>query len=176
MHKAIFPLTNVEPLKHFQKICLNCYSQLLCKSCLVGCTLVHKDLIMKHLNLSSQDLKPGHYLKDTERLNYTEQQLSAPRPVKECSTPQPEEPLQINMPTPTCPPTTTQPATVPTPTPPASVMAPPQPQFAYQEINTLSMAGLTPHIQINETVGWGGPLGSITCILDLMMVSLFCGR
>ncbi len=100
-----------------------------------------------------QDLNPGTYLKGTERLSRIEQQLSAPSRVKESSTPQPEEPLQIHMPTPTTTTalgttvTTTSTTTATTP-----VAQPPQPKFGYHEVNVLSLSGLAPHVTINEQV------------------------
>ena len=47
-----------------------------------------------------QDLIPGKYLADDERFATMDEQLSAPRRQADSSTPQPEEPLEINMPTP----------------------------------------------------------------------------
>ena len=95
-------------------------------------------------------------MKDTSRQTILVHQLSAPRASKgESSTPQPEEPLQINMPTPT---TTAAIATIPTTTatttagPTSSVMAAPQPQFTYTEVTVSSLGGLSPHININDQV------------------------
>ncbi len=102
-----------------------------------------------------QELSPANYLKSRERLAYLEPQLSAPSKVKESSsTPQPEEPLQINMPTPTT--AAPIPSAAMTPLSAASnatpVVAPLLPQFGYHEINVMSLAGLAPHIAICDQV------------------------
>ena len=103
--------------------------------------------------LHNQELTPTNYLKDPSRYSTVEHQLSAPSKVKESSTtPQPEEPLQINMPTPTTTnlgSTVTTSSTVTTATP---AIQTPQPRFSYQDINVMSLAGLAAHIVINEQV------------------------
>lgn len=94
----------------------------------------------------------SNYLKDKSRLESLECQLSASTKVKESpSTPQPEEPLQINMPTPTVAATMPAPPNIPTtPSTPSSAPGPSQPKFGYHEINVMSPAGLTQHVAIND--------------------------
>lgn len=120
-----------------------------------------------------QDLLPGSYLKDTSRLNSLEHQLSAPsRVVKEGSTPQPDEPLQIVMPTPSVamgsggmmppPPSVgVMPMTAVTLSAAAvanmAILPPPaahhqQPQFSFSEMNGMTLSTLLSHITINEQV------------------------
>ena len=63
-------------------------------------------------------------------------------------TPQPENPVALSAVTPTVTTTTSTTTTTPGSTP----SLPPQPQFAFDDINTTSLAGLAPHITINEQV------------------------
>ena len=109
-----------------------------------------------------------------------DQQLSAPKPA-DPSTPQPEEPLQINMPTPTTammtnptvpgasiPASTVNTvataanapsggAAVPTggPVSGAGAIMAPQPQFNYNQINIMSFHSISQYIQVNDTVSLG---------------------
>ena len=65
--------------------------------------------------------------------------MSAPSKVKESSsTPQPEEPLQINMPTPMTTSLVTTITTSSTVTMTTPVVLTPQPRFSYQDINVMS--------------------------------------
>lgn len=104
--------------------------------------------------LTSQDLVPGNYLKDGSRLTKLEHQLSPPSKPKDSSTPQPDEPLQINMPTPT---TTMMTQVISNPTAISnaasalSAAAPLQPQYGYNEIN-LNFSSVSNHIIINDQV------------------------
>ena len=117
-----------------------------------------------------QELQPTDYLADLSRLDKLENQLSAPKKMNESSTPQPDEPLQINMPTPTVAPNIPGAQTVAPP--PGAAAGPqggvpgsagagassgagisaPQPQFGYNEINHMSLGSLAHHISINEQV------------------------
>ncbi|KAK2193621.1 hypothetical protein NP493_11g11020 [Ridgeia piscesae] len=110
------------------------------------------EVLCKNLNIDIIELNPANYLKSRDRLAYLEPQLSAPSKVKEsASTPQPEEPLQINMPTPTTAVVMSTASMTPLSTTGATpVVAPLLPQFGYHEINVMSLAGLAPHIAICE--------------------------
>ena len=100
-----------------------------------------------------QELKPGNYLKDTTRQQVLEPQLSmSSKPAipshPAMSTPQPENAVALSAVTPTVTTTTSTTTTTPGSTP----SLPPQPQFAFDDIITTSLAGLAPHISINEQV------------------------
>jgi len=114
------------------------------------------------------------YLKDISRGQAIERQLSMPvsaadraraeaaKPKETATTPQPEDPLQINMPTPTSAilvaPSVpavapyTMPAVPATMTSPAGATPPQQPQFAYADIHVNNPNGLKDRIFINEQV------------------------
>ena len=126
-------------------------------------------------------MNPGDYLRNPDRLTHIDHQLSnSNRGAKELSTtPQPEEPMGIsivagasaataapmgpvvNHQVPPMAPSATLPghpaSAVPTqPTVPGAggISAPTMSQFSYDDLNVLSMSGLTPHITINENLGF----------------------
>lgn len=115
------------------------------------------EVLCKTLNIDLNELKPGTYLKDTSRLQSLEPQLSvnkqiplAPMP-PQVGTPQPE----VRPPVPgitTATPTVTSASITGTSTPGSTPSLPPQPQFAFDDINVTSLAGLTPHIVINDQI------------------------
>lgn len=93
-----------------------------------------------------QDLIPTNYLKDRSRAATLEPQLSGPP--KQLSTSNSNDVISI-------PPATQAVATaaIASHTSGATNAAMPhQPQFTFQDINTQSLAGLAPHININENV------------------------
>jgi CCR4-NOT transcription complex subunit 1 len=113
------------------------------------------EVLCKTLNIDINDLKPFGYLKDPDRINQIEMQLSGPAKAKEQPvTPQPEEPMGMGIAAGVAASVTSS-----TPTasaqgaPPAAVSTPPQPQFGYHDINVMSLSGLAPHITISEQLG-----------------------
>ncbi|XP_060561916.1 CCR4-NOT transcription complex subunit 1-like [Ruditapes philippinarum] len=113
------------------------------------------EVLCKTLNIDLNELKPCNYLKDTSRLSTYEPQLSInkqiiPLPVVQPTvTPQPETGgVALTNVTPTV--TTTSITT--TTTPGSTPSLPPQPQFAFDDINVTSLAGLAPHIVINDQI------------------------
>ncbi|KAL4234231.1 CCR4-NOT transcription complex subunit 1 [Mactra antiquata] len=111
------------------------------------------EVLCKTLCIDLHELKPGTFLKDTSKLATIEPQLSInkqliPPPVEPVSTPQPE-PAGITLTNVT--PTVTQSITATT-TPGSTPSLPPQPQFAFDDINVTTLAGLAPHIVINDQI------------------------
>ncbi|KAL3860717.1 hypothetical protein ACJMK2_010802 [Sinanodonta woodiana] len=114
------------------------------------------EVLCKTLNLELNELKPGNYLKDLNRLATLEPQLSMP---KVASTPPQPEP-QLNLTQTSMNQVTFASVIPPTPmvsinsnnTPGTTPSLPPQPQFAFEDINTTSLAGLAPHITINDQI------------------------
>ncbi|CAH1270308.1 CNOT1 [Branchiostoma lanceolatum] len=101
------------------------------------------EVLCKTLNLDIADLKPGNYLKDKDKLSHIEEQLSAPKNDK------PVEEVQhvsstTGMPSVTSTTTTTTTTAVPS--------IPPEPKFSFHDVNTMTFAGLAPHISISNNV------------------------
>ncbi|KAJ8302566.1 hypothetical protein KUTeg_018962 [Tegillarca granosa] len=96
-----------------------------------------------NLKFEIEDLKPGTYLKDESRLADIMPQLSG-----KTMTPQPEPAVPVL--TATTPTVTT--TTITTPTSTTTPNMPPQPQFAFDDIVTSSLSGISSHIIINDQV------------------------
>ena len=112
------------------------------------------EVLCKTLNVDLNELNPGTYLKDTQRYNKLDPQLSIvkqalPPPHPNVGTPQPET---TAVPISTETPTVTATSIASTTTPGSTPNLPPQPQFAYDDINVTSLAGLTTHIVVNDQV------------------------
>lgn len=101
------------------------------------------EVLCKTLQIDLNDLKPGTYLKDESRLADIMPQLSG-----KTMTPQPEPAVPVL--TATTPTVTT--TTITTPTSTTTPNMPPQPQFAFDDIVTSSLSGISSHIIINDQV------------------------
>ncbi|KAJ8002771.1 hypothetical protein DPEC_G00162420 [Dallia pectoralis] len=104
------------------------------------------EVLCKNLSLDINDLKPGTLLKDKDKLKSLDEQLSAPK--KE--TKPPEEMLPI-VSTGDFLPFAAAPST-PATTTACTATGPPTPQFSYHDINVYALAGLAPHIIINNNI------------------------
>jgi len=114
------------------------------------------EVLCKTLSLDLNELNPGRYLKDQYRLSQLEPQLSQVKPSASThqimgGTPQPPPETAPPVLTAVTPTVTT--ATVTSSTTPGSTPSlPPQPQFAYDDINVISLAGLAPFIVVNDQI------------------------
>nr|XP_006813651.1 PREDICTED: CCR4-NOT transcription complex subunit 1-like [Saccoglossus kowalevskii] len=104
------------------------------------------EVLCKTLNLDINDLAPGTLLQDTERLIALEEQIFSPV-IK----------VEENLPASTTTTTTssadtTTVAATTTSTTTTATPVPPQPQFSFHDLNVSSLAGLAPHIAINNQI------------------------
>ncbi|XP_032816690.1 CCR4-NOT transcription complex subunit 1 isoform X5 [Petromyzon marinus] len=99
------------------------------------------EVLCKTLALDINELKPGNYLKDKDRMKTVEEQLSAPK--KEVK---PVDEVLVQP-----PPVTTVITSGTTTT--TTAAGPPQPQFNFYDINVYSLTGLAPHVSIAPSIG-----------------------
>ncbi|XP_070574645.1 LOW QUALITY PROTEIN: CCR4-NOT transcription complex subunit 1-like [Ptychodera flava] len=107
------------------------------------------EVLCKTLNLDINELQPGNLLQDADRLTKLQEQLMSPE-----SKPDDIITTTATVAITTSVETTTMaaPVTTTTTTTTASPPAPPQPQFSFHDLNVTSLAGLAPHIAVNNQI------------------------
>ncbi|XP_055592408.1 CCR4-NOT transcription complex subunit 1 [Uranotaenia lowii] len=106
------------------------------------------EVLCKNLNIDVADLKPAIYLKDPERAQNIEYQLSQPKPVKELQPMQAvmQVPEDIGSAGPSGSPA------IPTMDPSLAVAGPPEPRFHYSDINITSFACINQHVTYSPNI------------------------
>ncbi|XP_053697550.1 CCR4-NOT transcription complex subunit 1 [Sabethes cyaneus] len=107
------------------------------------------EVLCKNLNIDVTDLKPAVYLKDPERAQNIEYQLSQPKPVKEL------QPAMAVMQQVAEEMVSTGPAgspAIPAMDPSLVVTGPPEPRFHYSDINISSFACINQHVTYSPNI------------------------
>lgn len=104
------------------------------------------EVLCKNLNIDVTDLKPAVYLKDPERAQNIEHQLSQPKPVKEIQqmAPMPQVTEEISTAGPSGSPAI--------PPMELNVTSPPEPRFRYSDINITSFACINQHVTYSPNI------------------------
>ncbi|XP_062547047.1 CCR4-NOT transcription complex subunit 1 isoform X2 [Armigeres subalbatus] len=99
------------------------------------------EVLCKNLNIDVGDLKPAIYLKDPERAQNIEYQLSQPKPAKEL---QPIQVIQVTEEIASAGPSGSP--AMPVMDPSLAVTGPPEPRFHYSDINITNFACINQHV------------------------------